>query len=102
MRALGVIMLALGLAGCGTRLPHRVEVPVPVPCVRADQVPQRPALATDALRPDASVYDKARAALAERQQLRAYVVELEAVLGSCMTSTEGGSEARRPSGAALQ
>lgn len=83
MRALGVIMLVLCLAGCGTRLPHRVEVPVPVPCVRADQVPQRPALATDALRPDASVYDKARAALAERQQLRAYVAELEAVVGPC-------------------
>lgn len=83
MRALGVIMLTLGLAGCGTRLPQRVEIPVPVPCLRADQVPQRPALATDALRTDANVYDKARAALAERQQLRGYVAELEAVIGPC-------------------
>lgn len=77
-------VLALGLAGCGATVPQRVEVPVPVPCIRADQVPQRPALSTDTLRPDASVYDKARAALAERQQLRGYVEELEAVLEACI------------------
>ncbi|WP_062196575.1 hypothetical protein [Caldimonas taiwanensis] len=82
MRILGVV-LAMGLAGCGTRLPQRVEMPVPVPCIRSDQVPQRPVLATDTLKPDASVYDKARAALAERQQLRGYVAELEAVIMGC-------------------
>lgn len=82
MRILGVV-LAVGLAGCGTRLPQRVEVPVPVPCIRADRVPQRPALATETLKPGASVYDKARAALAERQQLRGYVSELEAVIMGC-------------------
>lgn len=73
------------LAGCGTRLPERVEIPVPVPCV--ERLPERPALATDALATGATVYDKTRAALAERQQLRGYVVELEAVLGACVERT---------------
>lgn len=76
-----LLPVAAALAGCATGLPERVEIPVPVPCVQ--HLPERPALATDALAAGATTYDKARAALAERQQLRGYVVELEAVLGAC-------------------
>jgi hypothetical protein len=77
-----LIVLPL-LAGCGATLPERVEIPVPVPCLRADQVPQKPMLATEQLKAGASVHEKTKAVLAENRQLRGYAVELEAVLGEC-------------------
>lgn len=76
------ILCKLGvLAGCGTVLPERVEVPVPVSCVKAR--PERPTFATDQLKPGASVHEKTKAVLAERHQLRGYVGELEAVVTAC-------------------
>jgi hypothetical protein len=61
-----------------------VEIPVPVPCLRADQVPQRPALATEQLRAGASVHEKTKALLAENRQLKAYVAEMEVALPLCV------------------
>lgn len=80
------VLLVLPLvAGCGATLPERAEIPVPVACIRADQVPRRPALATEQLKAGASVHEKTKAVLAENKQLRGYVGELEAVLASCTT-----------------
>lgn len=81
------VLLVLPLvAGCGATLPERVEIPVPVPCLRADQAPQRPVLTTEQLKAGASVHDKTKAVLAENRQLRGYVGELEAVLEACVAA----------------
>jgi hypothetical protein len=79
------VLIVLPLLGaCGATLPERVEIPVPVPCLRADQVPQRPALATEQLRAGASVHEKTKALLAENRQLKAYVAEMEVALPLCV------------------
>jgi hypothetical protein len=70
----------MALAGCQT-LPQRVEVPVSVPC--RVQLPQHPAWATEALPQGASLWDMAKAALAELDQRRGYEAQLEAAAKAC-------------------
>ena len=68
------------LAGCAATDPATVRVPVPVPCF--DRVPTRP----DACQPrDDSRPEWLRCALVERELLRGYVGELEAVLEACVS-----------------
>jgi hypothetical protein len=62
-------------------LPVEVRIPVPVPCVQA--VPERPALAWDALA-DAGIYEQVRALLIDRGRLVAHVDELRAELTGCV------------------
>lgn len=73
------------LAGCATRecapRVERIEVPVSVPCKVA--MPARPALPTDTLSVEAPIWDQMTALRAERKELRAYVVKLEAVINGC-------------------
>lgn len=78
-------LILLLVCGCATREApprvERVEVPVAVPCKVA--MPPRPALATDSLALGAPIWDQTRALRAERKELRAYVVKLEAVISGC-------------------
>ena len=87
-----LISIAAGslLAGCATT----VRVPVPVPCV-SDR-PTRPAVCSPA---DDSRVEYLRCALVERESLRGYVGELEAVLDACAAPSEPGI--RPPAGSLM-
>lgn len=55
------ISCCLALAGCGTTpapATQRVDVPVPVSCVKPEDVPQRPDYAVERLAPTASDGEK--------------------------------------------
>lgn len=78
-----VVSSTVLLAGCASTpppLPVEVRIPVPTPCVQV--VPERPALAWDALA-DAGVYDQVRALLIDRGRLVAWSREAEALLVAC-------------------
>jgi hypothetical protein len=91
--ALSLILLG-SLAGCATT-PTTVSVPVPVPCVS-----ERPARPEPCVPADGSRVEWLRCALVEREILRGYVAELEAVLGACV-ETRPESGIRPPAGALL-
>lgn len=79
MRCAPWLISLASLTGCATTDPVTVRVPVPVPCI--DRMPARP----DACTPrDDSRPEWLRCALAEREALRGYVGELEAVLQGCV------------------
>jgi hypothetical protein len=63
-------------------MPETVNVPIPVPCI--DQMPQRPALATDADLLKLVDTDFIVALGIDRQQRVKYIGELEAVLQGCV------------------
>ena len=85
--------LALVLVGCATPprppvLPEVVtptvttsQVVVTAPCV--GRLPDSPAWATETLPANADEFQRAKALLIERQQRRAYVPTLEAMLKAC-------------------
>lgn len=73
--------LVLVLAGCATRLPERVLVPVPVYCEVS--LPKAPVWATTGLPADADIFVKVRSVLAERRQRIAYQRQLEAAIAAC-------------------
>lgn len=83
MRA-AVVLMALALAGCAGKerlVIQKVSVPVSVPC--KVKVPERPTYATESMDLDASIFDKVKALLAEREQRKAREAELEAAAKSC-------------------
>jgi len=75
-------VLLLALSGCASTMPDTVMVPVPVPCI--DEMPKRPALATDGdllkLLDTAFII----ALGIDRQQRVKYIGELEATLQACV------------------
>jgi hypothetical protein len=79
-----VILSALLLASCATKeriVVQKVSVPVGVPC--KVKIPDAPPYAVDDLDLNASIFDKAKALLAEREQRKAREAELEAAARSC-------------------
>jgi len=61
-----------------------VDVPVPVPCVRAADVPVRPELMADAAwATDANPFQRARALLVDRLRLIAHADRLESLIRAC-------------------
>lgn len=81
-------LLTLALAtGCSSipeiRVPERVNVQVPVPCVDPAARPQRPATRTEADLLAMDTYRRTLAAWADLTSLRAYAGELEAVVEGC-------------------
>lgn len=80
MRWLISVALA-SLAGCSATGPVAVRVPVPVPCV--EKLPERPA---ECIQRDDSRPEWLRCALVERDLLRGYAGELEAVLQACISA----------------
>ena len=78
------LALCLFLCACGTQIVYKpvpVDVAVPVPCKIAPVA--SPAWPTDSVGPDASMFEKARAALAELILRRGYEAQLEAATKSC-------------------
>lgn len=78
--------LAMLLAGCGTApvpTTQRVDVPVPVSCVKAEDVPKRPEYALERLAPTASDGEKILALAIDWPRGRKYEKQLEAVVASC-------------------
>lgn len=82
---LGFIAMVAALAGCASagRVPERVAVEVPVPCIPAQDVPQRPQLRAEA---DLMAMDRYRRTLAVWSnwlKLEIYAAELEALVAGC-------------------
>lgn len=73
------------LAGCASTLqiPKEVSVPVPVPCVKPEQLPERPGFMTDS---DILAFDSYRRTWAlwlDRALRQAYEAQLEAIAKGC-------------------
>lgn len=83
-----IIFAALALAGCGTTKPvintviQKVEIPIAVPCKAT--VPAKPDFNFDKLTVEKDLFDKAKAALADRQLHLAYEAELLVQLNGCI------------------
>jgi hypothetical protein len=77
---LAVLGAIASMSACGS-LPREGHIPVPVPCVV--ELPAPPAWATDKLTPASTRFERVRALLAEREQARGYITELEAAAASC-------------------
>jgi hypothetical protein len=87
MKAKLISMAVAGvLSGCGTTpapATQRVDVPVPVLCVKADDIPKRPEYAVEKLAPTASDGEKVLALASDWPRGRKYEGELEAVVAGC-------------------
>jgi len=87
LRNILIIGLTFLLTACGTTEPlirvetREVKIPVPVAC--KTEVPSRPALNVPNLKTTDTVYDKAKAYVADSQLRDGYERELLAALLSC-------------------
>jgi hypothetical protein len=84
--ALMLTAAAVGLAGCSSLFhqpPPTVSIPVPVPCVRPDDKPKRPALVTQAELDGYTDYQYVLGLERHRVQSEPYIAELEAVVEGC-------------------
>lgn len=73
------------LVGCASTvdIPREVSVPVPVPCVKPELLPERPGFMTDG---DILAYDSYRRTWAlwmDRALRQAYEAQLEAIVKGC-------------------
>ena len=88
--------ICLALTGCGavpTRVEiQRVNVSVPVEC--KEQVPDRPAMPTEALRPGATVDQAVQAAFAEIERREGYELQMRAALVACTAPMAAAPVAR--------
>lgn len=85
LKIMALIALVL-LAGCGSTpapIVHRVEVMVPVPCVKAAEVPPKPIYKFDKLSAAASDGEKVIALASDWPAGRKYEGQLEAVIAGC-------------------
>lgn len=77
-----IALTALVLVGCATA-PDAVEVRVPVPIPCKEPVPERPAMATETLRPGVDLFTFATHAQAEIEMREAYESRLLRALNAC-------------------
>lgn len=83
LAGLTALLLAAGCAGTQAPTTQRVDVPVPVSCVKPGSVPQRPDYAVEKLAPTASDGEKVVALASDWPRGRKYEGELEAVIAGC-------------------
>lgn len=82
IKCLAILGCMSVLTGCATApRVERVDVPVQVPC--RVTIPEEPVYATAALAADASIWEQAKALLAERKQRIAYTTKIQAAARSC-------------------
>lgn len=83
-----IVSLAIILSACAHTEPvintviQRVEIPIEVPCKAI--VPAKPDFNFDKLKADNNIFDKTKAALADRELHLGYEIELLAALNSCI------------------
>lgn len=84
-----MLVAALLLVGCATDTPpgintviQKVEIPIAVPCKA--EVPPKPDFNFDKLSIDQDIFEKSKAALADRKLHIGYEIELLAALNSCI------------------
>lgn len=80
------VIAGIVLSGCsGLPAPatQRVDVPVPVSCLKAQDVPKRPDYAVEKLAPTASDGEKVLALASDWPRGRKYEEKLEAVIAGC-------------------
>jgi hypothetical protein len=83
-----IVSLAIILSACAHTEPvintviQRVEIPIEVPCKAT--VPTRPDFNFNRLKANNNIFDKTKAALADRELHHGYEVELLAALNSCI------------------
>lgn len=88
IRMIRTFVSCLALGGCAPAIkipdpPKEVRVPVPVPCLKPEDTPQRPSMLTDQ---QLDALDDKRAVIAlgqDRRVRQAYQVALEAALKGC-------------------
>ena len=84
MKLAMLAMLAM-LAGCATtQAPQIVKVPVPQPCLTADQLPKPPDAKNDAELTKLDDFDLVITLAADRLEYRRYANEAQAVLQACV------------------
>ena len=78
-------LFTLLLSGCACTAPviTEVKVPVSVPCVKAEQVPQRPDYETPKLTPDATDGNKVLSLARDWARSRGYEGKLETIVAEC-------------------
>lgn len=81
-----VITIGVMAAGCSTipNPPKEVRIPVPVPCLSASDLPEKPDFVTDAALSVMTDGDLILSLAADRRQNQGYREELEAVLAECV------------------
>lgn len=80
-----IATLALLLvSGCATTQPQIVKVPVPQPCLTADQLPAPPDAKNDAELTKMDDFDLVISLAADRLEYRRYSIEAQAVLQACV------------------
>lgn len=87
MRPFPLITLAalqLTLIGCATTQPQVVKVPVPQPCLTAEQLPTPPDAKNDAELTKLDDFDLVISLAADRLEYRRYSNEAQAVLKACV------------------
>lgn len=83
-RRLPALVAAALIAGCASLRPvPTAQIPVAHACVRADQIPARPALLADAAWASPDPFERARALLVDRLRLLLHAERLEALLKAC-------------------
>jgi PBP1b-binding outer membrane lipoprotein LpoB len=82
--------VCLLLTGCPATVPPKaiytpvkVEVAVPVPCIKASDIPVEPAYKLDSLDPQVNLYEKTVAALEEIEQRKKWQKLAKIVMNGC-------------------
>lgn len=84
LAGLTALLLAAGCAGTPKPATQRVDVPLPISCVKPGSVPQRPDYAVEKLAPTASDGEKVLALAIDWPRGRKYEELLEAVIAGCL------------------
>lgn len=83
---LAALVATAALAACSkpvVRVPERVNVPVPVPCLQPADRPQKPAVRAESDLLAMDTYRRTLAAWSDLKKLEAYSAELEALVEGC-------------------
>lgn len=90
MKVLFLSLLLAMLSGCAAQpVVQLQQVKVPVPVVCQEQIPERPVMPTEALRPPVTLDAFARAAMAEIERREGYEQQLLVGLRACTAPVPG-------------
>ena len=85
--ALAAILLLLALSGCATDpLPSVIKIPITAPCLKPEEFPKAPMVATDQQLAKMDDYDLVLTLAAEREELLSAWLYAAALLKGCTTT----------------